>query len=91
MQITVRLPVDEYREVALRARARGWSLSDYIGWCVVKELKPHKNGRGGQRDPLGLELTRSPLLAAHVSAPVNARLRNDDEFGTHRKLGEERG
>jgi hypothetical protein len=36
--ITIRLPFDLYREVSIRARARNWSMSDYIGWCVAKEL-----------------------------------------------------
>ena len=40
VQATVRLPVDEYREVATRARARGWSMSDYIGWCVAQQVRP---------------------------------------------------
>lgn len=38
--MTIRLPYDEYREVAVRARARNWSLSDYVGYCVVRELSP---------------------------------------------------
>jgi hypothetical protein len=38
--ITVRLAVDDYREVAVRARGRNWSLSDYIGWCVAQQLNP---------------------------------------------------
>jgi len=36
--ITIRLPFDLYREVSIRARARNWSMSDYIGFCVAKEL-----------------------------------------------------
>lgn len=36
--ITVRLPYDEYREMASRARGRGWSLSDFIGFCVRREM-----------------------------------------------------
>lgn len=36
--LTIRLPFDLYREVAIRARARNWSLSDYVGYCVAKEL-----------------------------------------------------
>ena len=38
--LTVRLPFDEYREVAVRARGRNWSLSDYVGFCVRRELDP---------------------------------------------------
>lgn len=38
LQVTVRLPYDEYREVARRARSRNWSLSDYIGYCIGKEI-----------------------------------------------------
>jgi hypothetical protein len=40
--LTVRLPFDEYREVSVRARGRGWSLSDYVGFCVAREI----GGRG---------------------------------------------
>ena len=36
--LTIRLPFDLYREVAIRARARNWSMSDYVGYCVAKEL-----------------------------------------------------
>lgn len=36
--ITIRLPFDLYREVSIRARARNWSMSDFIGFCVAKEL-----------------------------------------------------
>lgn len=38
LPITIRLPFDLYREVAIRARGRNWSMSDYIGFCVAKEL-----------------------------------------------------
>lgn len=51
VQATVRLPFDEYREVAVRARARGWSMSDYIGWCVARQL----GNRPGHMDPLGFK------------------------------------
>lgn len=37
--LTIRLPYDEYREVAVRALQRNWSLSDYVGFCVLRELK----------------------------------------------------
>jgi hypothetical protein len=40
--LTVRLPFDEYRECAIRAKARNWSMSDYIGYCVTRELTPGK-------------------------------------------------
>ena len=58
--MTVRLPYDEYREVASRARRRGWSMSDYVGWCVAKELTGKANGRGElpksvEADPLRLD------------------------------------
>jgi hypothetical protein len=36
--LTIRLPYDLYREVAIRAGARNWSLSDYVTWCVAREL-----------------------------------------------------
>lgn len=38
MPLTVRLPFDLYKEVAIRARARNWSLSDYVTYCVAREL-----------------------------------------------------
>jgi hypothetical protein len=58
-QLTVRLPYDEYREVAIRARARGWSMSDYAGWCIAKEL----SGKAGRKphDPLGFTMPHPPL------------------------------
>jgi hypothetical protein len=36
--MTVRLPFDMYREMNVRAEARNWSMSDYVAWCVAKEL-----------------------------------------------------
>ena len=42
MATTVRLPLDDYRECAVRAAARNWSMSDYIGYCVARELDPKK-------------------------------------------------
>jgi len=52
---TVRLPFDHYREAAQRAKGRNWSLSDYVGWCVAKEVDP-KNTRdratGGSKEYL---------------------------------------
>ena len=41
---TTRLHYDDYREMTVRAKARGWSISDYIAWCVARELRgdrPH--------------------------------------------------
>ena len=42
---TVRLPFDHYREAILRAKARNWSMSDYVGWCVAKEVDPKARDR----------------------------------------------
>jgi len=36
--LTIRLPFDVYREVSVRAKARNWSMSDYVAWCVAKEI-----------------------------------------------------
>lgn len=36
--LTIRLPYDLYREVAVRAKARNWSMSDYVAFCVAREL-----------------------------------------------------
>jgi len=36
--VTVRLPFDLYREVASRADFKGWSMSDYVNWCIAKEV-----------------------------------------------------
>jgi hypothetical protein len=91
LQITVRLPVDEYREVAVRARARGWSLSDYIGWCVVKELSPDKKGRAGPQDPLGLSTGHAADVPwRHDPGSPHAKLREAEDFGSHVMLGSRR-
>lgn len=50
LQLTLRLPPDLYAEVARRARGRGWSLSDYVAWCVANEIRPKRR----HDDPLGL-------------------------------------
>jgi hypothetical protein len=36
--LTIRLSYDLYREVAGRAKARNWSMSDFVSWCVAKEI-----------------------------------------------------
>jgi len=36
--LTIRLPYDIYREVCVRAEARNWSLSDFVSFCVAKEI-----------------------------------------------------
>jgi len=36
--LTIRLPYDDYRKVAVRAKDRGWSLSQYVAYCVGLEL-----------------------------------------------------
>ena len=35
---TIRLPYDDYRDAVARARARGWSLSQYIAYAVGRDL-----------------------------------------------------
>lgn len=53
IQLTIRLPVDEYREASVRARARGWSLSDFVGYCVAREIA----GKRSTKNPLKLPTT----------------------------------
>lgn len=85
IQMTVRLPYDEYREVAARARRRGWSMSDYVGWCVGKELTGKSNKRGElpssfEADPLRLEsgdsfgLAQAHPLSGHGNGNPSAHL-----------------
>lgn len=42
LRVTARLPVDVFREAALRASQRGWSMSDYISFCVSREIQGQK-------------------------------------------------
>jgi len=77
IQMTVRLPPDEYREVSIRARGRGWSMSDYVGWCVAKELRP--NNARLQRDPLGLERAHPPLSPPPGNRSPHTVFRDFDE------------
>lgn len=85
IQVTVRLPYDEYREVASRARRRGWSMSDYVGWCVAKELTGKANKRGEvpktlEADPLRLEpgdsfgLAQAHPLSGHGNGNASPHL-----------------
>jgi len=46
--LTIRLPIDDYREVAIRAKARGWSMSDYVNYCVGVTTGTRKNTRVGE-------------------------------------------
>jgi hypothetical protein len=43
--LTVRLPYDLYREVSRRAETRGWSISDYVAYCVGREVLGKVAGR----------------------------------------------
>jgi hypothetical protein len=52
--LTVRLPYDEYREAVRRAKAREWTLTHYIGYCVAREL-----AFGGKKRPSGGSAARS--------------------------------
>lgn len=66
--ITVRLPVDEYREVCIRAKKRRWSLSDYIGYCVEREII----GRG-QADTRTLPKGDEALFRQYEEEPDGER------------------
>jgi hypothetical protein len=39
VMVTCRLPWDVFREAAVRSKTKGWSLSRYITWCVMRELR----------------------------------------------------
>jgi hypothetical protein len=41
IRVTARLPPDDFREAATRAKNRGWSMSDFIGFCVAREVRNH--------------------------------------------------
>lgn len=68
MQLTVRLPLDEYREVAVRAQGRGWSMSDYIAYCVARTLgtrKVHRATAPGVVNSSFREFPDEPEWVAH--------------------------
>ena len=67
-RVTVRLPYDEYREAAVRARQRGWSFSDYVGYCVAKELGVARGSRRG---------TGGGTRSHHPLSPHTARVIRD--------------
>lgn len=43
IRVTARLPYDEFREASIRQQRLGWSMSDFIAYCVRREL--------GRQDP----------------------------------------
>lgn len=49
--MTVRLPFDDFQEAAVRARARGWNMSQYVAWCVANQLRPVQLRHDEARDP----------------------------------------
>ena len=48
---TTRLSYDEYREVVKRAKARGWSISDYLAYCARREILGGRKHAGGGKSP----------------------------------------
>ncbi|HEY6414823.1 MAG TPA: hypothetical protein VIX41_01255 [Acidimicrobiales bacterium] len=72
---TVRMPYDEYREMARRARARGWSMSDYIAYCVAQQVRV-KGKRGGK-----------PATAALKASAYDAPLSRFGHEPTDEELG----
>lgn len=59
--VTLRLPYDQYREVAERARKREWSINHYVSHCIAREIgrkaRPDRS-RVGNRN---IELVRDAL------------------------------
>jgi len=51
VKLTVRLPYDLAAECAVRAKARRWNMSEYIGWCVENTLNPIGVRADERRDP----------------------------------------
>jgi hypothetical protein len=39
LRATVYLPFEVYREAAIRAERRGWSLSQYLTWCAAQQVR----------------------------------------------------
>jgi hypothetical protein len=65
LRLTVRLPYDEAKEVFRRARARNWSVSDYVAFCIAREIGVKTaRERGGH----------------HVSPYAAQNMRSEDDF-----------
>lgn len=81
VQATVRLAFDDYREVAVRARARGWSMSDYIAYCVSKELLPSsgRTANSFETNPLGYVANPTGARAAGGRKPEHVTHRTFDD------------
>jgi len=48
------MPVDVFREASLRAGARRWNFSDYVAWCVEKEVGMARLKALREQDPTTL-------------------------------------
>ncbi|HET6896882.1 MAG TPA: hypothetical protein VFK70_00975 [Vicinamibacteria bacterium] len=72
VKMTIRLPYDVHEEAASRAAARRWNLSQYVGWCVERQINPIGVAAGERRDP-DLE----PTAAAMRSRRRRAAWRGD--------------
>lgn len=64
--LTIRLPYDDYRQVAYRAKGRGWSLSQYVAYCVGTELG--RTNRAAIRHSGGLQ-NLSPSVPEKLKSP----------------------
>jgi hypothetical protein len=52
IRVTARLPPDDFREAATRARNRGWSMSDYVAYCVAREVGSRRAKQHVSKTPL---------------------------------------
>lgn len=50
-RVTVRVPIDDFREAATRARSRRWSMSEYVAYCIEREIRPTPNRGTNNRSP----------------------------------------
>jgi hypothetical protein len=51
IKLTVRLPYDVHAEAAVRAKARRWNMSEYVGWCVEQAVNPSRVRAQERIDP----------------------------------------
>ena len=61
VKLTIRLPHDVHQEAALRAAARRWDMSTYIGWCVENQQNPARVRAAERRDPTNDHVSEAGL------------------------------
>ncbi|MBI3828568.1 MAG: hypothetical protein HY291_03575 [Planctomycetes bacterium] len=76
---TIMLPEDLKRRAMRRARELGISFGEFVRTCMEDELRPKKQDRAGERDPLYAVPVHKGKVPADLSKNIDTYLYDEDE------------